>query len=93
MVQIEDDEYGVPDEENPEITDEQWKWMVRGADFSGFEATHAFLRDREAFLDEAEAAGIPREAFLSLDPNKPGFIERATAALEAAARAGRHAAE
>ncbi|WP_126974635.1 hypothetical protein [Frigidibacter oleivorans] len=89
-----DGEYGVPDEESPEITDEEWLWFVRAEDFDGFAGVHAFLREREDFLREAEAAGIPRTAFLSLEPNKPGFIRRATEALEAAARAGRlHAAE
>ena len=88
-----DDDFGNPDDESPEITEEQMLWAVRAKDFSDFDASHAFLIDRESFLREAEEAGIPRAAFLSLDPNKPGFIERATTALEAAARAGRHAAE
>ena len=90
---INDDDFGTPDEESPEITEEQMLWAVRAKDFPNFDASHTFLIDRETFLREAEAAGISRSAFLSLDPNKPGFIERATAALEAAARAGRHAAE
>jgi hypothetical protein len=86
-------EYGVPDDENPEWTEEDFLWAVSGIDFGGFAATHAFLEERGNFLREAEAAGIPRASFLGLEPRKPGFIERATAALEAAARAGRHAAE
>ncbi len=88
-----DDDFGTPDEESPEITEEQVLWAVRAIDFPDFNSSHAFLTEREAFLRDAEEAGIARAAFLSLDPNKPGFIQRATAALEAAARAGRHAAE
>ena len=81
------------DGEARSLTRAEAKWLVRAADFSGFEATMAFMDERSAFLRAAEQAGIARETFLPFSPNKPGFIERATAALEAAARAGGHAAE
>lgn len=74
-------------------TKEEWKWAVSATDFPDFDATAVFVEERELFLRAAAKAGIARKSFLSFEPNKPGFIERATAALEAAARAGRHAAE
>jgi hypothetical protein len=94
MNDLNDDDFGTPNDESPEITEEQLVWAVRAKDFTNFEASHAFLMEREDFLKEAAAEGIPREAFLGLEPNKRGFIQRATKALEAAAKAGRmHAAE
>lgn len=93
MDKAEDEEFGVPDDESPEITEEQWKWAVHAVDFPDFDATSIFVEERELFLRAAAKAGIARETFLSFAPNKPGFIQRATDALEAAARAGRHAAE
>ena len=73
---IDEPEYGVPDEENPEWTDEDWLWAVRHADFGSHVAVHNFLIRRREILEAAEAAGIPRAAFLELEPNKPGFEDR-----------------
>jgi hypothetical protein len=75
-------------------TPEEERWMVRGADFGDFDGVRKFLQERADFLKAAAALGLEPEAFLAFDPSKPGFIQRATAALEAAAKAGRmHAAE
>ena len=74
-------------------TKEEWKWAVSATDFPDFMSAARFVEERTLFLHAAEQAGIARASFLSFEPNKPGFIERATAALEAAARTGRHAAE
>jgi hypothetical protein len=88
-----DDEFGTPDEENPEWTHEDMLWAVWAPDFGGHDASSAFLLEREKFLDGQKLAGIPRETFLSLEPNKPGFIERATIVLENALKSAKHAAE
>jgi hypothetical protein len=80
-----EDEYGTPDDENPEWTDEDFLWSVWAQDFGGDSLrVHAFLTSRENFLREAEAAGLPRIAFLSFDPKRPGFVERASHALSLA---------
>lgn len=79
----EDWEYGVPDDESPELTAEQFRWAVKAADFGGdFMAVTDFLTRREAFLRAAEAAGVPRETFLPFDPNRPGFEDRAKALID-----------
>jgi hypothetical protein len=75
------------------LTAAERKWTVFAGHFPDFETTMAFMTERETFLRAAEDAGVPRTAFLGLQPNKPGFIERATAAMLAIAKAGRHAAE
>jgi hypothetical protein len=59
-----------------ELTDEDMPWFVRSQDCTSWEEAHEFLLRREDILEKAEALGIPREAFLSLDPGKPGFEER-----------------
>lgn len=74
-------------------TKEEWLWFARNEEFDGFDAVIAFLTEREAFLEEAEALGIDRSAFLPFDPTRPGFIERARGALEALLERTRHAAE
>jgi hypothetical protein len=90
----EDWEYGTPDEESPELTDEELRWAVRSADFGGdFMAVERFLTDRAEFLRDAEAAGMPREAFLPFRPNEPGFMERAREAFTALPKAMGWAAE
>lgn len=88
-----DDENGIPDEENPEWTDEDFLWAVSAKDFSSHEAGIAFMIERDKFLDGQNMVGIPRETFLPLAPNKPGFIERATKLLENALNSAKHAAE
>ena len=66
------------EDDAPELTDEMAQWLVAVADFDGDnEAVTNFLISREDFLRKAEAAGVPREAFLPFDPNTPGFEERA----------------
>ena len=70
----------------------EWKWVIRAVDFPDFEAASAFAEKRERFLRAAEEAGIARKTFLPFAPGKPGFIERAIAALDSAARAGRKSA-
>ena len=72
-----DDEYGVPDEESPELTEEFFLWAVSAQDFDGdFMKSNAFLIKRTAFLEAAKAIGFEKEAFLPFQPNKPGFFER-----------------
>jgi hypothetical protein len=71
------------DGEARELTDEDFLWMASGKDFGGFEAVHAFLDRRTAILRAAEAFGVPEEAFLGMEPSKPGFEARAVAALRA----------
>lgn len=88
-----DSAFGVPDDENPEWSDEDFLWAVRGSDFPSQSALVEFLRLREEFLRQAEALGLARAALLPFEPSKPGFIERATAALAAIAEHGKHAAE
>lgn len=98
-----EDEYGTPDDENPEWTEEDFRWSVRAQDFGGdILEVHAFLARREGFLRTAEAAGLTRAAFLRFNPKTPGFFERASrglaqalaAATDAIATgAAKHAAE
>jgi hypothetical protein len=76
-------EYGVPDDENPEWSAEDFVWAASRKDFDSDAALHAFLRRREEFLVAAETAGVPRATFLPFDPGKPGFEERARKALMA----------
>ena len=79
-----DDEYGVPDEESPELTEDFFLWAVRAQDFEGdFMKSHAFLMKRTTFFDTAKAIGFEKEAFLPFQPNKPGFFDRVTTAFEA----------
>jgi hypothetical protein len=66
-----------------ELTDEDFLWMAHAGDFGGFEGVHAFLDRRTAILRAAEAFGVPEEAFLGMEPLKPGFEARAVAALRA----------
>jgi hypothetical protein len=76
-----------------EMTDDDWVWFVRTEDFGDVVAVHQFLEKREVFLRDAEVVGLEREAFLPYEPSKPGFIERATAAIEKLANLRAHAAE
>ena len=90
----EDWEYGTPDDESPEITDEMMVWAVRARDFGGDPAAVvAFMQARSDFLRAAEAAGVPREAFLPFRPNEPGFMDRAREAFTALPKAMGWAAE
>ncbi len=85
----EDWEYGEPDAENPELTEETAAWAVAAQDFDGdIHAVSQFLQDREALLASAEAVGIPRDAFLPFEPNKPGFAERAKVLLNLSSAEG-----
>ncbi|MEM6728352.1 MAG: hypothetical protein AAF618_07620 [Pseudomonadota bacterium] len=74
------DEYGTPDAENLEWSDEAQKWSVALEDFGGdLDAAAAFISARDKLLEAAEAAGIPKDTFLPFEPSKPGFEERAKA--------------
>jgi hypothetical protein len=88
-----DDDFGVPDDENPEWTEETFRWAVHNKDFGGFEGALTFLRAREEFLRDAKSVGLERNAFLPFEPTKPGFVERAQAALEQLISLRSHAAE
>ncbi len=78
-----DDEFGVPDEESPELTEEFFLWAVRAQDFDGdFLKSHAFLMKRTAFFETAKVIGFEKEVFLPFQPNKPGFFERVNTAFE-----------
>ena len=89
----EDHEYGTADEENPELTEEDFLWMVDVRAFPSDRAAHDFNVARWEFLKAAEAAGIPRETFLPFEPNKPGFMDRAREAFTAFPRKMGWAAE
>lgn len=71
------------DGEARELTDEDFLWMASGKDFGGFDAVHAFLDRRSDILRAAEAFGVPEEAFLGMEPSKPGFEGRVVTALRA----------
>ena len=88
-----DDEYGVPDDENPEITEEQFRWAVKTQDFGDIFASTAFLTRRAEILRAGEAAGLTREYFWQFAPTKPGFEDRVAAALGSVVASTRHAAE
>lgn len=74
-------------------TAEEWRWAVRAKDFAGFEEMSQFMTARAEFLRSADALGIDRDVFFAFSPNKPGFIERATAAFDTLVKQNRHAAE
>lgn len=76
-----------------ELTDGDFVWAVRSEDFGGHLDSVVFLKNREHFFAIAEKLGMEREAFLSFAPSKPGFTERATAAMETIINQARHAAE
>lgn len=71
------------DGEVRELTDEDFLWMVATRDFGGSEGVHAFLHRRSEILHAAEAFGVPEEAFLGMEPSKPGFEGRVVLALRA----------
>ena len=75
-------------------TAEEWLWSIRTQDFGGDTfAVRDFALRREEIVRAAEAAGIPRAAFLHLAPNKPGFEGRVAEAFGAVVRTVKHAAE
>jgi hypothetical protein len=77
-----------------EPTEAEALWAVRSRDFKNDgDATTIFVVEREAFLREAEAAGVPRAAFLPFEPNKPGFMDRAREVFTAFPKAMGWAAE
>ena len=84
---------GIPVEENPEWTDEDFLWSVYAGDFGSFAESHAFLMRREEILRVAESKGLTREMFLPLLPNKPGFEDRVEDAFGEVIKSVRHAAE
>ena len=86
-------EYGEPDDENPEWTEEDFLWAVAARDFPNHAASHAFLLRREEFLRAAESVGMRRDVFLPFLPSKPGFEERAAEALDKLLKFTKHAAE
>jgi hypothetical protein len=76
-----------------ELTEEDMSWFVAVSDFPDQGSAHQFLRDRSAFFRDAEELGFEREAFLPFSPSKPGFVERASAAVMALSQHPKHAAE
>jgi hypothetical protein len=91
---VDDEEYGVPDDENPEWTEETFRWSVKAADFGGnIRKVHDFLIRRTEILRAADALGIPREVFLPFEPTKPGFEERLSASFGLFPKAAGLAAE
>lgn len=86
-------EFGVPDEDTPEWTDEDFLWAVRAMDFGGHAASLAFLMRRQDILRAAASLGIPKETFLPFAPTKPGFEQRITAAFGPFPKAAGLAAE
>jgi hypothetical protein len=81
------------DGECRELTAEDFFWAVKSQDFPNQVSVMQFLRDRSAFFHSAEKLGFEREAFLPFAPNKPGFVERATEAVNALSQHPKHAAE
>lgn len=74
--------YGTPDDENPEWTEETFRWAVKNTDFGGdIHAVHAFLDRRSEIVRAAETLGIPKDTFLPFAPTKPGFEDRVAAAF------------
>jgi hypothetical protein len=71
------------DGEARELTDEDFLWLVRSKDFGGFLEANAFLDRRRAILRAAEEFGVPEEAFLAMEPSKPGFERRVVESLRA----------
>lgn len=90
---VPNDPPGVPDDESPEWTDEDFLWSVRNDDFDNHMAVLDFLTHREEILRAAEAVGIARAAFLPYEPSKPGFEARVAAAYGPFAKAIGLAAE
>lgn len=90
---VPNDPPGVPDDESPEWTDDDFLWSVAFSDFGDHGAVIAFLTHREEILRAAEAVGIPRAAFLPYAPTKPGFDGRVAAAFGPFAKAIGLAAE
>ena len=90
---VPNDPPGVADDESPEWTDDDFLWSINNTDFGGHAAALEFLTRREEFFRAASKVGFEREAFLSLLPSKPGFLERAATALEALSLYAKHAAE
>ena len=65
-----------------DLHDDEMPWLIRAADFpGGLEEMARFSLEREQFLDALADEGIPREAFLALEPSKPGFLDRVRAAM------------
>ena len=88
------DEPGVPDDENPEWTDEDFRWAVRDQDFGGtFQAVHDFLIRRSEILRAGASIGLDKEYFWQFAPTKPGFEDRVAAALGTVLSKTQHAAE
>lgn len=76
-------EFGIPDDDTPEWSDEDFLWPVRAVDFGGHAASLSFLIRRQEIRRAAALLGIPKETFLPFAPTKPGFEERITAAFGA----------
>lgn len=88
------DEPGVPDDENPEWTDEDFRWAVRAEDFRGNHlAVHEFLNRRLEIFRAGAAIGLEKEYFWQFAPTKPGFEDRVAAALGSVLSKTQHAAE
>ena len=79
---IPDDDYGEPDDENPEWTGEDFMWSINNADFGGLKPAMDFLARREKFFANAAKLGFEREAFLGFQPGKPGFLDRVAKSAE-----------
>lgn len=91
---VDDEEFGIPDDENPEWTEETFRWSVKVVDFGGdITKVHEFLIRRSQILRAAEALGIPRDVFLPFEPAKPGFEERLAASFGPFPKAAGLAAE
>ena len=66
-----------------ELDAEDFAWFVSVADFPSEDEMRAFLLRRSAILSAAERAGIPRSAFLGLEPSRPDFERRVREAFGA----------
>lgn len=89
-----DGDFGVPDDENPEWTDETFRWAVKTQDFGGdISRVHEFLIRRAEILRAADSLGIPRAIFLPFAPTTPGFEDRIASAFGPFPKAAGLAAE
>lgn len=93
MNSLQQDDFGAPDDENPEWTDDDFEWAVESQDFSDIFAVTEFLARRAEILQAGESAGMDRAFFWQFQPTKPGFEDRVAAALQSVLASIRHAAE
>ena len=76
-----------------ELTARDCAWFVKDEDFDGFQAVIECIDRRSAILKTADTAGIERECFPALDPDKSGFEGCVADVLCTIIKAVKHAAK